>query len=54
MNSSLRSLSRPEIGLQNKLGQMEQEKGKAEVVAEYLRGGVTLLWLKPIPNSFVR
>ena len=35
-------LSCPEIGLQIKLGQMGQEKKKAEVVAEYLRGGVTL------------
>ncbi len=36
-------LSRPEIGLQNIMKQMEQEKEKKkEVVEEYLRGGESL------------
>lgn len=35
-------MSRPEIGLHNKLEQMGQEGKKAEVVGAYLRGGVTL------------
>jgi len=38
----MQAMSCPEIGLQRKWDKMGQEKGKKEVVEEYLRGGVSL------------